>query len=774
MNSEHPDLEMFRHELINELEEQRFRRLTEIEDQEMIDMMVPTPYPAALSRESTATLRAMSEVDNADGWYGLNAVDDEMNIDGREETTPTIDDTLTPLIIATDFGTTFSSVAYARRGEGLLPDVKIIDDYPNEPSQYTNGHPSRQVPTESWYPNEPTLEEEFRSPSPIENYLPHRISNGNIYDAEDEDERGDHDGLNDDEKPATPPPSPPLTARSFVWGYGIQKEINEDMDHGRFNRIARSKLWLDKSEHTATVRAELDPILRRLKRKKVIKENEDVIADYLTQLFTHTKTQLTEEGVISDATPIEHVLTVPAIWTADACRKMQNAMTIAVKQANFGAADNLFLVSEPEAAASYVLLQCRKGNAITNGEAFLLLDAGGGTVDATTYRVDNEFPLRLSKELVPADGCLKGSSFLNEAFKEHLRQRLLGEEVDIETNGFTVTGIIEKAALNFEYSMKRGIDVTGKVQPQYIFIGGLRENSEKRFKDNRVVMDRSDFIQIFSPCLRDIKKLMRSQLIRAREANHDVKKVVLIGGFGTSKSLQSYLREALKEIGRSFGYRGDIRLITTKDLERSDPEVAVSYGAVLRAWSKEDGPLRITQSSYGFEIMEEFRPEVHKEHREAMRKKKFNDKLDGRVYLDGVIEWHVHKGEVVPTHKEYPLNTVYRNFASTRKRFTCDDYLWVSDSEVYSHYQTSHKKNKDAELAGTIKVDMTPLVRSGKIPLTQPEQGFVGAPHYRIEYELVMIINGRNMRFEARWPRGGEVQGSTQICIAAAFRPGTD
>jgi hypothetical protein len=31
------------------------------------------------------------------------------------------------------------------------------------------------------------------------------------------------------------------------------------------------------------------------------------------------------------------------------------------------------------------------------------------------------------------------------------------------------------------------------------------------------------------------------------------------------------LREALKEIGRSFGYRGDIRLITTKDLERSDP-----------------------------------------------------------------------------------------------------------------------------------------------------------------------------------------------------------
>jgi hypothetical protein len=124
-------------------------------------------------------------------------------------------------------------------------------------------------------------------------------------------------------------------------------------------------LWLDKSEHTASVRAELDPILRRLKRKKVIKENEDVIADYLGRLFMHTKAQLKEEGVISDATPIEHVLTVPAIWTADACRKMQRAMAVAIEQAKFGAVENLFLVSEPEAAATYVLSQCKKGNAIT-------------------------------------------------------------------------------------------------------------------------------------------------------------------------------------------------------------------------------------------------------------------------------------------------------------------------------------------------------------------------------------------------------------------------
>ncbi len=44
---------------------------------------------------------------------------------------------------------------------------------------------------------------------------------------------------------------------------------------------------------------------------------------------------------------------------------------------------------------------------------------------------------------------------------------------------------------------------------------------------------------------------------------------------------------------------------------------------------------------YGFEIMEEYNPEKYPEHLEA--KRKFNDKLDGRIYVRNVIEWHVCK-----------------------------------------------------------------------------------------------------------------------------------
>jgi hypothetical protein len=63
-------------------------------------------------------------------------------------------------------------------------------------------------------------------------------------------------------------------------------------------------------------------------------------------------------------------------------------------------------------------------------------------------------------------------------------------------------------------------------------------------------------------------------------------------------------------------------------------------GAVLRALEKEDGPARITQSSYGFLRTEPHDPEncqAHKEVRPTI------DKLDGGKYVRNTIDWLVKK-----------------------------------------------------------------------------------------------------------------------------------
>jgi hypothetical protein len=70
---------------------------------------------------------------------------------------------------------------------------------------------------------------------------------------------------------------------------------------------------------------------------------------------------------------------------------------------------------------------------------------------------------------------------------------------------------------------------------------------------------------------------------------------------------------------------------------------------------------------------------------------------------------------------------------------------------------------------------MTFLRTEGRIQPISPAGGQPGKKHYKVEFDLVMIVDGRNLRYEARYPTGeeGRVQKRGQTCIAAAFVPGT-
>jgi len=85
----------------------------------------------------------------------------------------------------------------------------------------------------------------------------------------------------------------------------------------------------------------------------------------------------------------------------------------------------------------------------------------------------------------------------------------------------------------------------------------------------------------------------------------------------------------------------------------------------------------------------------------------------------------------------------------------------------------------DAQIAGKIIVDMTRLRDEGIIlpifPVPDEDREMRGKVHYKVEYDLVAIVEGRNLRYEARYPANhlGQVQKTGQISIAAAFKPGT-
>jgi hypothetical protein len=299
---------------------------------------------------STATIRAASDpVGNTPG------VEMQMDVSGPSSYKARY-------IIATDFGTTFSAVAWLNRAEGHPSESTLISNYDNDPLS-TGHHPNLQVPTESWY---------IQNNAEIIDNLPEDVDETeDLYGSSDRDSatEAESSAVEDRMELDTEYMSIENTEGAsdeptrFHWGYSIRRFISPDMDRNRFNRVSRSKLLLDQSPRTQDIRDELKPILERLKgskikRKRIIERDEDVIADYLTQLYRHAKRELEKSGV-PDNSIFEHVLCIPAIWGANACREMQNAAAIAVEKSGLGTMDNFFLVSEPEAAAAFVLAKQR-------------------------------------------------------------------------------------------------------------------------------------------------------------------------------------------------------------------------------------------------------------------------------------------------------------------------------------------------------------------------------------------------------------------------------
>ncbi|PVH69481.1 hypothetical protein DL98DRAFT_522149 [Cadophora sp. DSE1049] len=695
------------------------------------------------------------------------------------------------LIVAFDFGTTFSSVAYARVVEGVSRDalgitnVKCITRYPDDrpPPGFTFAwEPREDVPTELWYNIPPSWKQRRTGRQTLQSSDEEAMNEDpNLSDASSDFSCSRPEDEVDVETEQVNTGEDLGRSAPLFWGFGVQKQLkNIDIPKDGTRRLTRFKLMLDEtSTATKDIRAELSVTLKNLKRAKIIKQDTDVITDYLAQLFQHTKNELLRLDEYSDYTPVEFVLCVPAVWPSKACRVMQAAMSTAAGRCGFGnlvngSLDNLFIISEPEAAAACVLAE--DNDDIHENEIVLILDAGGGTVDAVTYKVTNSYPLRLSAEVVSPGTQLCGASYINERFEKLLLKRLKHENYLVK-NGKSIKSIVEGKVIEFENGEKRLIDIADEYfEPVPVYIDDLKANSKKRFSQNRLRITKREMAWVFQGSLDGTANLLIEQLEMVKAKGFPVQKVILIGGFGQSPALRTHLRNVLATERNLLDQ--EIHLLTSRAAS-----TVVARGAIVRAFNKNHGPLRTTSCSYGFLRSEPYEPDEFAAHRNT---RCTIDKADGEKYIDGTINWLIQKGEDLPHNKEFSI-IVKHTFGINARSFECKEVLYVSDFNHESHYRKAHAMNKGAELAGSITADMTFLRNEGHILPVPPSEfstyfGPKAQNHWAVTFELVMIIDGRDLRYEARWPppnspearvHSQRVPGSGQACIAAAFKPGT-
>jgi hypothetical protein len=150
--------------------------------------------------------------------------------------------------VAIDFGTTFTTVAWYRRGMPIR-NIQTIDNFPGETrvDQVNN-----QIPTELWYPRDDARPSRYVHPDDIRlrfgNEV-HRIGEGG--------------------------------------GIAELRAIYDDAD-----RVTMMKLLLDKSNYTQAAQERLQKTLESLKVKYRIVEDSDVILHFFQEFFKATKTRL--------------------------------------------------------------------------------------------------------------------------------------------------------------------------------------------------------------------------------------------------------------------------------------------------------------------------------------------------------------------------------------------------------------------------------------------------------------------------------------------------
>ena len=330
-----------------------------------------------------------------------------------------------------------------------------------------------------------------------------------------------------------------------------------------------------------------------------------LVADYLREVGTLSRAYL-RRGRDASALPDAEIvwcLTVPAIWSEADKGFMRRA---AVEAGLIGSEDDerLMLILEPEAAA----VCCLKDQRVSppEGENFMLIDAGGGTVDITVHRLTGG----QLREVVRGSGAMCGATMVDAQFDLFI-EGVLGKAI-FHRLRHERPGTWLEMRQSWE-SAKR--DFTGSTFHTFYLpipttLGRLIERDSPGFFaelaakqggiDDTIVLDAARMDAIFRPVLAGVVKAIEYQFELLRAAKQPCTSIVLVGGFAESGALQQSVRSA-------FG--GRVRRVLVPER----PGSTIVIGAAHLGFDASRIGSRRARMTYGCDFAAPFEPGVDPE-----------------------------------------------------------------------------------------------------------------------------------------------------------------
>ncbi|KAI9647988.1 hypothetical protein NHQ30_002616 [Ciborinia camelliae] len=576
-------------------------------------------------------------------WKERGCLDSEQSIYHSED----------QIVIALDFGTTFSGIAYAFPNDDK-PDIIPINDWPG-----LEGHKHPKVPT--------------------------IIS----YDSQ---------------------------VGGFTWG--AQKHTDQT--------IQGIKLLLDPGQvmpsYVPTSNQKAD--LARLGKPAV-----DVAADYICAMYKHAVVQIKSRipAEYFEMCQKQFVLSVPAVWSDKAKDLTQRA----AKQAGIWPVS---LIKEPEAAAMYTL-HALKEKALVVGDAFVICDAGGGTVDLISYEITQLKPKLKLKELVPGSGCMAGSLYLNKRFEEAVANLVGVRQFDQlkRTLGF------RKAVQQFDLSVKTAF--RGVEEEDYFVnfpMAKLQDDEENNLSSNCWNMKCDDLKLIFDPLIADIKSKVDEQvntvkLKRIRDHHpkaDEIKAIFLVGGFGSSAYLKSQLEE----------HHSDIQV-----LQPHDAWSAIVKGAVLSRLPRK-AMVVSTQATRHYGVLANSNYDDDEDRGQP--------KTRDPYYGEWMMTWYINRGDDLERSQKLLFS-----FFRTLDDLYNDSLIFATDLQQCESIVAPVYPDTSIKTNCTLTVDLTGVDRTN----FKQNVGMNGKPCWDVHFDLVVTIMPAVMKFSL------EIKGKEMGSVVAKY-----
>ncbi|KAG8957671.1 hypothetical protein FRC03_009916 [Tulasnella sp. 419] len=317
---------------------------------------------------------------------------------------------------------------------------------------------------------------------------------------------------------------------------------------------------------------------------------------------------------------VVYILSHPNGWNTFQHPVMREAAILAGLVPNSDQGNSrIIFVSEGEASLHWCMSRGIGRGDLEVGSHFIVVDAGGGTIDISSFKTVDTLPLKFEESSVP-DCFLQGSALVTKAFKTFVQEKLRG-------SSFRDPEIIERMVDDFDREVK--CKFRDPKQDMSVKFGRHQDNDiEFGIKAGCLLVHGEEMARFYDPACSTIVSCLNSKISKIPPKSKTT--IVLVGGFAGNEYLY-------KEIQRRFSKFSVLR--------PNDATAKASANGVICFHLDRTVKARMAKWTYGVPCVHDYDPKDPK-HLARLSRVKTNP-VTGKQLIEGGFFATLKKGTVV-------------------------------------------------------------------------------------------------------------------------------